>query len=200
MIDHNPAFGPNRFLLKGGGLLQRAYTRSVPPTMARQMNARARTIEDLLAQTLVADRLDEHLWAHIVTRVLEQPESVHDWLREDEMRLLGGLDATFCLAKTVLPGWRLRLRAGTGERPEACCDRPGYRLGFMAGADEPLAVCAALSNAILATLEKSPGRVVRLWREQLRRAVNPAGSLPCGGMASWFRSLAARPPGRPSAR
>lgn len=171
---------------------QRAFACSATPTMARQMSTRARTIEDLLARTLGADRLDEHLWAHVVTRVFEQPELVHAWLHEDEMRLLGGLDASLCLAKTVLPGWRLRLRIGTGQRPEACCDRPGYRLGFIAGADEPLAVCAALSNALLATYEKSPGRIVRLWREQLRRAVNPAGSLSSRGMTTWFRSLDAR--------
>src|SRR4051794_493899 len=107
-----------------------------PSTTATPMNARAEVIADLLSQARGADRLDEHLWAHIVTRVFGQPEPALAWLHEDEIRLLGGLDASLCLARAMLPGWRIRLRTEAGRRPEACCDRPGYRPGYVNGADE----------------------------------------------------------------
>jgi hypothetical protein len=115
-----------------------------------QLERRLETISGLLARTLDAHRLDDELWALIVTRVFGQAAPANAWLREDDLRLLGGLDSSMCLARTVLPGWRLRLICRPGERAVAYCDRWGCWPGPSMAADAPLAVCAALLRAVLA--------------------------------------------------
>lgn len=115
-----------------------------------QLDRRCEVISGLLARALDAQRLDDDLWALIVTRVFGQPAAANAWLREDDLRLLGGLDSSICLARAVLPNWRLRILCRPGVRPVAYCDRWGCWPGPSTAADEPLAVCAALLRALLA--------------------------------------------------
>lgn len=114
-----------------------------------QIERRVEILSGLLARILDADRLDDELWALIVTRVFGHTAPANAWLQEDELRLLGGLDSSICLARTVLPDWRLRLICRPGGRPVAYCDRWGCWPGPSTAADEPLAVCAALLRAVL---------------------------------------------------
>lgn len=123
-----------------------------------QTEKRREVISGLLAQTLDAERLDENLWALIVTRVFGQQGPAIAWLQEDDLRLLGGLDASMCLARTILPDWRTRLICRPGERPIAYCDRWGFWLGPSVAADEPLAICAALLRAVLAVTQSRSRR------------------------------------------
>ena len=61
-----------------------------------QLDRRCEVISGLLARALDAQRLDDDLWALIVTRVFGQPAAANAWLREDDLRLLGGLDSSNC--------------------------------------------------------------------------------------------------------
>lgn len=161
------------------------------------MIERAQIINDLLSQTLAADCLDERLWALIVTRSFGHPEPVRAWLRHDEARLLGSLEASMCLARTILPGWRIRLHSGARQRPKACCDRTGCRLGFVYGSDESLAVCAALLKAVLATSQRSSTRGQMVSREQLTRLFGRTQFKCNGQVALWLQRLAERCVSRP---
>ena len=123
-----------------------------------QTEKRREVISGLLAQTLDAQRLDEELWALIVTRVFGQPGPAISWLQEDDLRLLGGLDASMCLARTILPDWQIRLICRPGQRPIAYCDRWGFWLGPSVASDEPLAICAALLRAVLVVTQSRSRR------------------------------------------
>lgn len=164
------------------------------------MTRQAQVIADVLSQTIAAERLDEHLWAHIVTRVFGEKEAVLAWLREDELRLVGGLDASLCLARTILPGWRIRLETGHGQLPKACCDRPDYRLGHVEAADESLAVCAALLGAMLAIAEKNTCREPSVARAPLWRLIASAAFTPAAWATTWFRTPAMSSDGRHAAK
>jgi hypothetical protein len=153
----------------------------------------AQIIADAPSRTLAVRRLDELLWAHIVTRSFGEQQAVLAWLREDEVRLLGGLDASLCLARTILPGWRIRLQVEAGQPPKACCDRPGYRLAYVEGADESLAVCAALLGALLAVAQRSATRVPLKPRARLWRLIDPGAFSLTGWPTSWFQSLSMSP-------
>lgn len=115
-----------------------------------QIQRRIEILSGLLTRTLDAHRLDDELWASIVTRVFGHAAPANAWLREEDLRLLGSLDSSMCLARTVLPNWRLRLICRPKGRPVAYCDRWGCWLGPSTAEDEPLAVCAALLRAVLA--------------------------------------------------
>jgi len=115
-----------------------------------QAEMRCEVLPGLIARTLEAQRLDEELWALIVTRLFGQPSPCIAWLQEDELRMLGDLDASLCLARTILPTWCVRLISHPGKRPIAYCERRGWWLGPSSAADEALAVCAALLRAVLA--------------------------------------------------
>lgn len=173
-------------------LRQSALTHPTQPTAARHMIQRAQTFRDLLSRTMAADRLDEQLWALVVTRAFGKPEAVRAWLRNDESRLLGGLDASLSLATTILPSWRIRLHSRAGLRPQTCCDRRGYPLGFVDGADPSLAKCAARLRALLAAFQQASSRGQLMSRDQLWRVINPAGFMNAGDVAAWARSAVAR--------
>lgn len=115
-----------------------------------QLKRRLEVVSGLLPRILHAQQLDDELWALIVTRVFGHPAPANAWLQGDDLRLLGSLDSSMCLARTVLPSWRLRLICRPGEHPVAYCDRWGCWPGPSTAADEPLAICAALIRAVLA--------------------------------------------------
>ncbi|AWI91984.1 hypothetical protein C0214_27280 (plasmid) [Methylobacterium sp. DM1] len=118
---------------------------------------RHRIISELLTRTAAAEQLDEDLWAMIVTRSFGHPDPAIRWLEEDELRLLGGLDACLALIRANLPGWRVRLVCNGKARPRASCDRWGHWPGPSEGATEGLALCAALLRGLLSEVEASLG-------------------------------------------
>lgn len=128
-------------------------TRPSPPRSDAE--DRHRVISELLSRTAAAEQLDEHLWAMIVTRSFGDPDPAIQWLQEDELRLLGGLDACLALIGAILPGWRVRLVCSDKARPRASCDRWGHWPGPSEGTTAGLALCTALLRGLLSEVEAS---------------------------------------------
>lgn len=150
---------------------------SRPPPPCGDVEDRHKVISELLTRTAAAGQLDEDLWAMIVTRSFGHPAAAIQWLKEDELRLLGGLDACLALIRANLPGWRVRLVCRDKARPRASCDRWGHWPGPSEGATEGLALCTALLRGLLSEVEASLESTApaQRWTTALTRSLRHYG-------------------------